>query len=47
MARLLISDGIRSGDAFVPGQLFAFGSVTLHADPAGRLGRIDSFSPNQ
>lgn len=47
MARLVISDGIRSGDVFVPGQLFAFGSIVLHANQAGRLGQVGSFTPDQ
>ena len=47
MARFLISDGIRGGDIFIPGQLFAFGNVMLHADPAGRLSRVDSFTLDQ
>jgi hypothetical protein len=47
MAHLLISDGIRSGDIFVPGQLFAFGSIMLHADPTGHLDQVDSFTPDQ
>ena len=47
MARLVINDGIRSGDVFIPGQLFAFGSIVLHASPTGRLGQVGSFSPDQ
>ena len=47
MARLIISNSASCGDTFVPGQLFAFGSVVLHADPVGHLGRVDSFTPDQ
>jgi hypothetical protein len=46
MARLVIGDGIRTGNIFVPGQLFTFGSIMLHADPTGRLGLVGSFAPN-
>jgi hypothetical protein len=45
MARLLINDGICRGGIFVPGQLFAFGSVVLHANPTGHLDQVDSFTP--
>jgi hypothetical protein len=47
MARLVISDGICGGDVFIPGQLFAFGSIMLHADLTGRLGRVGSFALDQ
>ena len=45
MARLIIGEGIRSGDFFVPGQLFVFSSIVLHANPTGRLDQIDNFAP--
>jgi hypothetical protein len=44
---LIISNSASRRDTFVPGQLFAFGSVMLHAGPAGLLGRVDSFTPDQ
>src|SRR6266566_3497419 len=47
MARLVISEEVRNMDSFVPGQIFAFGSVVLHADPTGRLGRVGTFAPDQ
>ena len=45
MARLVISDGIRTGDVFIPGQLFAFGGIVLHANSAGHLDQINNFAP--
>jgi hypothetical protein len=45
MAHLIVGEGIGSRDFFVPGQLFAFGSIVLHADPTGRLDQIDNFAP--
>jgi hypothetical protein len=45
MARLIMGEGIRSGDFFIPGQLFAFGSIVLHADLTGHLDQIDNFAP--
>ena len=47
MAHLQINSNIGCGDIFVPGQLFAFGSIVLHANTAGRLDRVESFVPNQ
>jgi hypothetical protein len=47
MARLVISNSIHSGGVFIPGQLFAFGSIILHADPTGHLGWVDGFAPDQ
>ena len=47
MARLVISEEVRNLDSFVPEQIFAFGSIVLHADPTGRLGRVGSFAPDQ
>ena len=37
MARLIIGDGINTGDIFAPGRLFAFGSIILHANSTGHL----------
>lgn len=34
-------------DLFVPGQLFAFGSIMLHADSTGHLDQIDNFAPER
>ena len=45
MARAIIGKGIESGDFFVPGQLFSFGSIVLHANPTGHLDQIDNFAP--
>ena len=42
MARLVIGDGIRTRDVFVPSQLFAFGSIVLHANSTGHLVRSTS-----
>ena len=47
MARLQIDDSIGCGMSFLPGQLFVFGSITLHADSAGRLGQIETFTPGR
>ena len=47
MAHLVISDEIQSKDVFVPSQIFAFGSIVSHADPAGHLGQVRSFIPDQ
>ena len=47
MAHLQINDGIGCGKTFVPGQLFAFGSIVLHADSTGHLGQVENFSPGQ
>ena len=44
MACLVISNSIRNGDVFVPGQLFAFSSIMLHADPTVHLGQIDGLA---
>ena len=45
MARLIIEDGVNTGDLFVPDQLFAFGSIVLHANPTSHVDQINSFSP--
>ena len=45
MAHLIIGDGISSGDPFVPGQLFLFGSIVLHANPTYHLDLINNFTP--
>lgn len=42
---MIIGDGISSRDIFVPGQLFPFGGIVLHANSAGRLDQFDSFAP--
>ena len=47
MARLIISDDVRVGGSFAPGQIFAVGSIVLHADPTGHPGRIGSLAPDQ
>ena len=47
MARVFINEEVRSMDSFVPGQIFAFGSIVLHADPTGCHGRVGSFAPDQ
>jgi hypothetical protein len=47
MARLRINDDVGCGSSFVPGQLFAFGIVVVHADSVGHLGRIENFSLGQ
>ena len=47
MARLIFSDEVSNGDSFAPGQIFAFGSIVLHADPTGHPGRIESLAPDQ
>jgi len=47
MACLVISDNIFNGDAFIPGQIFAFGGIMLHAGPIVRLGQVGSFEPDQ
>ena len=46
-AHLRINDDIGCGKTFVPGQLFTFGSIVLHADSTGRLGQVENFSPGQ
>ena len=45
MAHLIIIEGVNSGDLFVLGQLFAFGSIVLHANPTGHLDQINIFGP--
>ena len=45
MAHLIIAEGISSRDLFVTGQLFAFGSIVLHANSAGHRDQIDNFAP--
>ena len=45
MARLFIGDGVNSGDLFVLGQLFAFGSIVLDANPTCHLDQINNFAP--
>ena len=47
MVRLVVNEEVRNTGTFVPGQIFTFGSIVLHADPTGRLGRVESFAPNQ
>ena len=47
MACLVISNGIRTGDAFIPCQLFAFGGIVLHANSTSHLDQIDSFALEQ
>ena len=47
MARLIIRDGVNTGDIFVPDQLFAFGSVVLHASATSHLDYVESFNLNQ
>lgn len=47
IAHLQINCEIGCGDVFVPGQLFAFGSVVLHANSTGRLDHVKSFPPNK
>ena len=44
---LLFSDRVRSRDIFVPGQLFAFGSIVLYADSTGHLDQVGNFAPEQ
>ena len=46
MDRLIFGKGVRGTDVSTPGQLFAFGSVVLHANSTGHLGRVDGFAPN-
>ena len=47
MARLIIRDGVSTGDIFIPGQVFAFGSIVLHANATGHLNQVDNFTPEQ
>ncbi|KAE8785519.1 hypothetical protein D1007_40759 [Hordeum vulgare] len=47
MARLAICKEIRNKDIFFLTQIFAFGSIVLHADPAGHFGQVGSFTPGQ
>ena len=47
MARVVINEEVRNMDSFVPGQIFALGSIVLHADPTGCLGQVGSFAPDQ
>ena len=47
MARLFVNEEVRNTGTFVPRQIFAFGSIVLHADPTGHLGRVESFAPDQ
>jgi hypothetical protein len=35
MARLVINEEVRTTGTFVPGQIFAFSGIVLHADPTG------------
>lgn len=45
MVCLVISEEICNKDVFVRGQIFAFGSIVLHAEPASHLGQVESFTP--
>src|SRR4051812_48752611 len=45
MARLIIGDGVNTEHIIVLSQLFAFGSIVLHANPTGHLDQVDSFAP--
>jgi hypothetical protein len=45
MARLIIGEGVTSEDLFIPGQLFMFGSIVLHANPTGHTDQIGNFAP--
>ena len=45
MACLVLGEDISSIDLFVLGQLFAFGSIVLHANSIGRLDKIENFAP--
>ena len=45
MACLVIGDGIRIGETIVPGQLFAFGGIILHATSVGHLDQVNNFAP--
>ena len=47
MVRLVVNEEVRNAGIFVPGQIFAFGSIVLHPDPTGRLGRVGCFAPDQ
>ena len=46
MARLVINEEVLNPGTFIPRQIFAFGSIVLHADPTGHLGRVGSFAPD-
>ena len=47
MAHLVINEEVCNMGTFVPGQIFAFASIVLHADQTGHLGRVESFAPDQ
>ena len=47
MARLIIRDGVSTGDIFVPRQLFMFNNIVLHADATGHHNQVDNFAPEQ
>ena len=47
MARLIMSEQVYNDDIFVPGHIFTFGSIVLHADSADHLGRIGNFAHGQ
>ena len=47
MARLIIKDDVSTGDIFIPGKLFAFGSTILHTDATGHLNKAGNFAPEQ
>ena len=45
LARLFIGVGVNTRYIFIPGQLFAFGIIVLHANSVGHLEQVDSFAP--
>jgi hypothetical protein len=45
MARLIIEDGVSSGDLFVRGELFMLSSIVLHTNPTHHLDQINNFAP--
>ena len=45
MARSIINNDAVSGETFLPGQLFVFGSFALRANSIGHLEKIDSYAP--
>ena len=45
MARSIIYNGAISGETFLPGQIFVFGSFSLRANSIGHLEQIDSYAP--
>ena len=45
MAPSIIYNSIALREAFLPGQIFVFGSFTLRANSIGHLEQIDSYAP--